>query len=42
MYHSPLTAKQMEGLNKVYTRYKGFTKKSIENKMKGDANEIPW
>lgn len=41
-YHSPLTKKQMDALNRVYVKYRDSRIKKNTNQMKGDPNVIPW
>jgi hypothetical protein len=41
-YHSPLTQKQMEALNRVYVKYRDAKVKKNTNQMKGNPNDIPW
>jgi len=41
-YHSPLSQKQVDALNRVYVKYRDVRIKKNTNQMKGNPNDIPW
>jgi len=41
-WHSPLTQKQMDALNRVYVKYRDARLDANTKQLKGNASEIPW